>query len=110
MSNDKCPYCRHVPFFSDLRKFYHDECMCKICNEDCIEQYAGPCGHVLCNKCIDKIQKQINGLDYTVFNYINNVPPTLYTCIMCRETNNKSKYSRRQRRKSNNFLCKDCTA
>ena len=119
MANDKCPYCRHTPFFNDLRKVYHDECMCKICNDDCIEQYVGPCGHLLCKKCIDKIQEQINEhesnnvqrilIEYDTNNLFGNyIPLTLYTCVICEETYDKSKFSRRQRRKLNNFQCKDC--
>lgn len=109
MLNDNCPFCRHTPFFVDLRKIYHDECMCKICNDECIEQYVGPCGHVLCKKCIDKIQKKINEREFNDVIFISNhISLTLYTCVICGETHDKSKFSRRQRQKTNNFQCKDC--
>ena len=115
---NKCPFCRNIPYITDLRKIYHDELTCKICEEKCNEQYAGPCGHLICKYCVNKI-KENNDLNtqrirfmsslYTINNvYIYQIPQTLYTCTICNRAFNKCLFSRRQRRKINNYQCKNC--
>lgn len=118
MANNTCPFCRYKPYITDLRKIYHDESTCKICEEKCNEQYAGPCGHLICEYCVNKIKEnsdsnirhiRIIPTLYTINNiYIYQIPQTLYTCVICNETFNKSNFSRRQRRKINNYECKNC--
>ncbi len=112
MMRDNCPFCRNFPYFTDLRKIYLDESVCKICLEKYTEQYAGPCGHLICKNCIDKIKNNYNNIFDTnqILSMISvyQIPRTLYTCSICNETFNKYNFSRRQRRKLTDFHCKNC--